>query len=111
MSDKHPFFRFLAGAAVVIACVPALADDVPRLTSPGPYDEMIKAVQQKLNDLGFDAGPANGDFGEKLQAAIAQFQIANLLPASGSMDEATMRELGVERQTEGVSAAAGSSAQ
>jgi peptidoglycan hydrolase-like protein with peptidoglycan-binding domain len=46
---------------------------LPRLASPGPYD------------------------GEKTQAALAQFQIANLLPASGALDDQTLRALGVQR--------------
>lgn len=78
----------------------AIPDNLPRMTAPGPYDDMIKQVQEKLNGLGFDAGPVNGDFGEKTQAALAQFQLANLLPASGALDDATMKELGVERPSE-----------
>ena len=46
------------------------------MLSPGPYAEFNKRVQQKLQELGFDAGPVNGDFGSKTQAALAQFQLA-----------------------------------
>jgi len=103
----------LAAALVGGAAIPALGaetlpekpaeaipDNLPRLAAPGPYDGMIKQVQQKLNALGFDAGEVNGDFGEKTQAALAQFQLANLLPASGALDNATLKELGVERPSE-----------
>ena len=48
--------------------------------SPGPYDDFIKQVQQKLNALGFDAGPVNGDFGAKTQSALE----ASALSAKGS---------------------------
>ena len=101
----------LASAVVVLgAAAPALADDtLPRMTAPGPYDDMVKQAQEKLNGLGFDAGPVNGDFGEKTQAALAQFQLANLLPASGALDEQTLTELGVERPSDGGDAAAGTS--
>ena len=75
----------------------AYPDDLPQLASPGPYAEMIKAVQEKLHELGFDAGPVNGQFGTKTQAALAQFQLAATLPASGMLDDDTMRELGVQR--------------
>jgi peptidoglycan hydrolase-like protein with peptidoglycan-binding domain len=104
---------FLAGALLVAASVPALAqkavgmdpeaaipDNLPRLTSPGPYDDFVKEVQQKLHEQGFDAGPVNGDFGEKTQAALAQFQITMLLPASGALDDGTLRALGVQRPTQ-----------
>ena len=79
----------------------AIPDNLPRMTAPGPYDDMIKQVQEKLNGLGFDAGTVNGDFGEKTQAALAQFQLANLLPASGALDDATLKELGVDRPSDG----------
>jgi peptidoglycan hydrolase-like protein with peptidoglycan-binding domain len=76
----------------------AYADNLPSLvTSPGPYAPLIKDVQQKLHDLGFDAGPVNGEFGTKTQAALAQFQLAQTLPASGALDDETLQALGVAR--------------
>jgi peptidoglycan hydrolase-like protein with peptidoglycan-binding domain len=62
-----------------------------------PYDGFIREVQEKLHVLGFDAGPVNGDFGEKTQAALAQFQLSRIIPASGQLDDQTLLELGVER--------------
>jgi peptidoglycan hydrolase-like protein with peptidoglycan-binding domain len=99
------------GALLIGVSLPALADqpvgamhpeesipaNLPRMTSPGPYDEFTKQIQQKLNELGFDAGPINGDFGAKTQAALAQFQIASLLPASGMPDAMTLLELDLKR--------------
>jgi peptidoglycan hydrolase-like protein with peptidoglycan-binding domain len=67
----------------------------------------ISEVQEKLRALGFDAGPVNGDFGSKTQAALAQFQLSRTIPASGQLDNETLDELGVKRTDEG--AAAGSS--
>jgi peptidoglycan hydrolase-like protein with peptidoglycan-binding domain len=75
----------------------AYPDGLPRLASPGPYAELIKQVQEKLHEHGFDAGPANGMFGTKTQAALAQFQLAQTLPASGMLDDDTLRALGVQR--------------
>ena len=116
---------YLAGALLVAASLPgfaqkavgdihpeeAIPNNLPRMTEPGPFDDFIKQVQQKLNDLGFDAGPVNGDLGLKTQAAIAQFQLANTLPASGSLDDQTLLALDVQRPavTAEGSAAAGSS--
>ena len=99
----------LAQKAVGIHPEEAIPDNLPRATSPGPYDEMIKQVQQKLHEAGFDAGPVNGDFGEKTQAALAQFQRANLLPASGMLDGATMLALDIVRPADAGNAAAGAS--
>jgi peptidoglycan hydrolase-like protein with peptidoglycan-binding domain len=78
----------------------AYPNDAPPLLSPGPYAELNKQVQQKLHDLGFDAGPVNGDFGIKTQAALAQFQLSRDLPASGSLDDRTLAELGVQRDAD-----------
>ncbi|MGE5640010.1 MAG: peptidoglycan-binding domain-containing protein [Clostridia bacterium] len=98
---------YLIVAALAFPCV-ALADDItsnhpedaipdtlPRLTAPGPFSGMVSDVQRKLHGFGFDAGPVNGDFGTKTQAALAQFQIANGIPASGMMDAETLRALDV----------------
>ena len=62
-----------------------------------PYSGLVSDVQRKLRARGFDPGPVNGDFGSKTQAALAQFQLLNLIPVSGSLDDATLAELGVER--------------
>ncbi len=75
--------------------------------SQGPYNGFITQVQEKLQALGFDAGPPNGDFGEKTQAALAQFQLSRTLPVSGQLDDQTLTELGVQREP--ATAAAGAS--
>jgi peptidoglycan hydrolase-like protein with peptidoglycan-binding domain len=105
-----PLLSFIAGV-LLVACGPAFAgkavgdmhpeeaypDHLPPVASPGPFAPMIQEVQEKLHEQGFDAGPVNGEFNTKTQAALAQFQLAMVLPASGALDDATMRALGVER--------------
>lgn len=76
--------------------------------SADPYTAFISEVQEKLRALGFHAGPVNGDFGTKTQAALAQFQLSRTIPASGQLDDETLQQLGVQRREEG--AAAGGSA-
>ena len=73
----------------------AYPNGIPPLASPGPYAGMIEEVQQKLHVLGFDAGPVNGDFGPKTQAALAQFQLSASIPVSGALDRQTLDALGV----------------
>jgi peptidoglycan hydrolase-like protein with peptidoglycan-binding domain len=68
--------------------------------SADPYTGFISDVQEKLRELGFDAGPVNGDFGTKTQAALAQFQLSRTIPASGQLDEETLQQLGVQHQEE-----------
>lgn len=43
----------------------------------------IKALQQALNSLGYDAGDADGLIGLRTQAALRQYQIKHGLPADG----------------------------
>jgi peptidoglycan hydrolase-like protein with peptidoglycan-binding domain len=97
-------------AVLLLASAPAYADapftaihpeaSIPEPDSrvdSGPYSELIIQVQERLKTLGFDAGPPNGDFGTKTQAALAQFQLSVPLPASGALDDQTLAALGVER--------------
>jgi len=77
------------------------ADDAPALSSPGDYAGLIRDAQQKLHERGFDAGPVNGTPGSKMQAALAQFQLANDIPASGMLDDATRAALGIEEKPGG----------
>ena len=80
-------------------------DPVQR-SSPDPYTQFISRVQEQLRAFGFDAGPVNGDFGTKTQAALAQFQLSRVLPASGQLDRQTLAELGVSRDSAQASAGA-----
>ena len=81
-------------------------------TSPDDYVELIKRVQLTLHLHGFDPGPVNGLDEGRTQAALAQFQLSRSLPASGSVDEQTLKALGVGRdilaaEEENASAGAG----
>jgi len=78
--------------------------------STDPYTGFISRVQEKLRQLGFDAGPANGDFGAKTQTALGQFQLSHNLPVSGQLDDQTLGVLDVTRDVAPASdSAAGSS--
>jgi peptidoglycan hydrolase-like protein with peptidoglycan-binding domain len=93
-------FRIVIAIAVAASlCSGAAAQD---------STDFVKEAQERLNALGFDAGPVNGDFGPQTQAALAQFQLSRTLPASGQLDAETSLELGVARDA---SAAAGGSAE
>jgi peptidoglycan hydrolase-like protein with peptidoglycan-binding domain len=86
--------------------------DAVEQPSSDPYTGFISKVQEKLRALGFDPGPVNGDLNAKTQAALAQFQLSRTIPAGAQLDDVTLQELGVERQSEsaatgGTDAAAG----
>ena len=72
--------------------------DPPAEATLHPYSELVAQAQRALRRMGFDAGPPNGDFGTKTQAALAQFQLSQAIPASGSLDDQTLDALGVIRQ-------------
>jgi peptidoglycan hydrolase-like protein with peptidoglycan-binding domain len=92
-----PFAGHAAGAFSSLNPEAAIPDPV-ETSAPGPHSDFISRVQEKLREAGFDAGPVNGDLGEKTQAALAQFQLSRTIPASGQLDDQTLAELGVERE-------------
>ena len=53
----------------------------------------VKALQQRLIDLGYLRGVADGAFGERSQAAMKQFQAIHALEATGVPDDATREVL------------------
>ena len=97
-------------AAALLAAGPAVAgtalsdmhpeeaypNDAPLLVSPGPYADLVRQVQERLRALDFDPGPANGASSSKTQAALAQYQLSQGLPASGMLDQRTLLALGLD---------------
>ena len=103
--------------AALIAGLPAAAisanppeeaqkENAAPASSANPFEDFFKQVQDKLREQGFDAGPADGTFNSKTQAALAQFQRSRVLPVSGALDDVTLRELGVDAPTTSASATA-----
>src|SRR5690606_21871983 len=67
------------------------------LSAPAPArpaaDETVRAVQQKLNELGYNAGPADGLMGRGTRAAVIAFQQDRGLAATGVADQALLLQL------------------
>ncbi len=62
--------------------------------APGAVDlSTVRGVQQALQALGIDPGPVDGLAGPLTAAAVAAFQAASGLPATGEVDEATRAAL------------------
>jgi peptidoglycan hydrolase-like protein with peptidoglycan-binding domain len=103
-----PLGGMAAGAFTSLHPEEAIPDPTEKVFA-GTYSDFISRVQEKLHALGFAAGPVNGDFGAKTQAALAQFQLSRAIPASGQLDDPTLAELGVTRDD--ASAVAGGTAE
>lgn len=85
-------------AAIVLATpLAAMAQGQPGSTDAQVYGELITRTQERLNALGFDAGPPNGELNARTQAALAQLQLSLVIPAGGQLDDRTLAALGIER--------------
>ncbi len=65
--------------------------------SEGDFSDEVAAVQSRLSELGYFGLEATGFFGEYTTQAIAQFQKANGIEATGVLDEATYNQLMSEK--------------
>jgi len=75
---------------------PGVTGPNPSGASNTPYSSStVRNVQQALNAKGFNAGPADGQWGPSTEIALKQFQMAQGLPPTGVLDTRTMNALGV----------------
>ena len=66
---------------------------VLKVTNPLMYGDDIKSVQNKLNSLGFNAGTADGYYGNGTRDAVIRFQKARGLDADGMVGPSTWNYL------------------
>lgn len=64
-----------------------------KLTSPLMYGEDIKAVQNKLNSLGYNCGTADGYYGNASKNAVISFQSAKGIDTDGVVGPTTWNAL------------------
>ncbi len=81
----------------------AAASSVLKLGSEGSE---VKKMQQRLKELGYLTGSADGDFGEATEAAVRAFQKANGLTVDGKAGTATLNKLYSDSAKKGSSATA-----
>jgi len=61
--------------------------------SKGSKGDAVVELQNRLNELGYSVGTADGDFGGKTKAAVEQFQSENGLAVTGIVDSDTYNAL------------------
>ena len=61
--------------------------------SKGSKGEDVRKLQQRLNELGYSIGTVDGDFGNKTESALKEFQSDNGIDATGVADDKTQRIL------------------
>jgi len=62
---------------------------------PGASGNLVREVQHKLTETGFNPGPADGLMGAKTRSALRHFQAKHGLPTTGAPDTATLSALGI----------------
>ena len=92
---KGLFAVILAFAAVNLAPAGELQHR-PADNNQWPQN-LIRAVQEKLNSLGFDAGTADGIIGPRTRKAISDYQQQNNLAVDGKISSALLEALGFEQ--------------
>jgi TPR repeat protein len=83
---------------------PLIADTAPvsrrdadvQTISAAPTRDQIRDAQRLLNELGFDAGPADGITGKRTRAAVRDYQDRNGLPSTGAVTAELLAQLAAE---------------
>lgn len=56
---------------------------------------MVRKVQERLRDMGYDPGPADGIMGAKTRNSLVSYQMHHGLPVDGTLNGPTLRSLGI----------------
>lgn len=73
------------------------------------HDSAVRKTQRILNELGYDAGPIDGQYGSRTAAAIRTFQRDRGLPVTGDVTPEVLTALQSNRGTETARASSGAS--
>ena len=84
----------------ISTAVTALALSFSAVAQDTAAETTVKLAQEQLHILGFYTGRIDGDLSGDAQAALTQFQLSRNIPASGALDDETIAELGIKRETE-----------
>ena len=85
----------LTGGAAISRLQPKDDDPVPALSQLGSRGQEVRAVQQKLRELGFYGGSVDGIFGAQTRRAVVAFQKSVGITADGIAGPKTLLYLGL----------------
>lgn len=60
---------------------------------PDPQRELVRSIQQKLQDKGFDPGPPDGRMGPRTRSAIERFQLSSGVLVTGEPSNELLDQL------------------
>ena len=86
--------RIAACLVLALAATPAAAQGVPQLSYEQPIAPAgVRAVQDRLRQMGAYSGPVDGAWGDASADALRQFQQAHGLQVTGQLNQATAANL------------------
>ncbi|HHW71541.1 MAG TPA: peptidoglycan-binding protein, partial [Clostridiales bacterium] len=89
--NKRKFSMIMAIAMLLIWFTPTV--NAASLLRVGSRGSQVKELQNKLNELGYNCGKADGIFGSRTQKAVKDFQRANGLSVDGIVGPKTLAAL------------------
>jgi len=111
----------IAGAAAMLLAAPAFAQQDDPMSQPGQSasqsqpqgahsaqamqrdPQMVRQIQQKLQDQGFDVGQIDGMWGPQTSSALKEFQRQQGMDADGKLSQSTVSALGVSMDGDAMS--------
>lgn len=89
--------RLATAAVLVLLAAPAFAQSPPPLAYAQPLaPPAVRAVQEKLHQMGAYAGAVDGAWGQDSEAALQRFQQGHGLQVTGQVNPATASALGLD---------------
>ena len=91
------FLLFIVVVGIAVTLPFMLKEDSVNtaIVKSGASGSIVKEIQQKLKDKGYEVGEVDGIFGERTTNAVKQFQKDNGLSVDGIVGERTAKALGV----------------
>ena len=102
IQERQVFSRRRLLASAVLMCSLWTAESAhagagpPRRTGTWPRN-IVRALQQRLLQLGLNPGPIDGIYGPRTAAAIRQFQIMHGLDPDGRISVAVLERVGLAK--------------